>query len=179
MMPALADWPLLDLFVHCALLSLMAIGGAMATAPELHRHVVDTRHWLSDADFGTAVALAQASPGPNLLFVAVVGFKVAGLAGALAAMVGMLLPSTALTLLVFRWGTARRDQPAVAAFVAGMAPVTLGLVAATAWLLARPLVGQPGGAALVAGSLWVAWRTRCNPLWLIAIGALVGALGWV
>ena len=179
MMAGLAAWPLLDLFVQCALLSLMAIGGALATAPELHRHVVDTRHWLTDADFGTAVALAQASPGPNLLFIAVVGFKVAGLLGALAALFGMLLPSTVLTLLVFRWGNARRDHPAVMAFVTGMAPVTLGLVAATAWLLARPLAIQATGALLVLASLWAAWRTRWHPLWLIAAGALVGALGWV
>lgn len=172
-----AQW--LDLFLHCALLSLLAIGGAIATAPDLHRHVVVERGWLSDADFSSSVALAQAAPGPNLLFVAVVGYNVAGLMGALSAMAGMLLPSTCLTLLVFRWGSKRRDSRAVQAFVAGMAPVTLGLVAATALLLARPLATAPGGLLLVLASLGLTWRSKLHPLWLIGAGALVGAAGWV
>lgn len=167
------------LFLHCLTLSLMAIGGAVATVPELHRHVVIEHGWLSDADFTGSVALAQAAPGPNLLFVAVVGYNVAGLAGALAAMTGMLLPSTALTLLVSRWGSRRRDTRGVRAFVAGLAPVTLGLVLATGWLLARPTLQQPTAWLLVLGSVALAWRTRISPLWPIAAGALAGALGWV
>lgn len=170
---------LFELFLHCLTLSLLAIGGAVATIPELHRQVVSQRHWLSDADFTGAVALAQAAPGPNLLFVAVVGFKVAGVPGALAAMGGMLLPSTALTLLVTRWGLRRRESAGVRAFVAGMAPITLGLVLATGWLLARPVLNQPVALVLVLASVGLAWRTRIHPLWLIAAGAVAGALGWV
>lgn len=168
-----------DLFLHCLMLSLLAIGGAIATVPDLQRHVVLERAWLSSADFTASVALAQAAPGPNLLFVAVVGYNVAGLAGAVAAMAGMLLPSTALTLVVTRWGSKRRDTRGVKAFVSGMAPVTLGLILATSWLLARPVVTQPVALALVLASLGLTWRTKLNPLWLIAAGALAGALGWV
>ena len=170
---------LLPLFLHCLTLSLLAIGGAVATVPELHRHVVTEHGWLSDADFTGSVALAQAAPGPNLLFVAVVGYNVAGLAGAGAAMAGMLLPSTALTLVVTRWGSRRRDSRGVQAFVAGMAPVTLGLVLATGWLLARPVLERPAAWALVLATVLLAWRTKVNPLWPIAAGAVAGALGWV
>jgi chromate transporter len=170
---------LLPLFLHCLTLSLLAIGGAVATVPELHRHVVTEHGWLSDADFTGSVALAQAAPGPNLLFVAVVGYNVAGLAGAGAAMAGMLLPSTALTLVVTRWGSRRRDSRGVQAFVAGMAPVTLGLVLATGWLLARPVLERPAAWALVLATVGLAWRTKVNPLWPIAAGAVAGALGWV
>lgn len=170
---------LLPLFLHCLTLSLLAIGGAVATVPELHRHVVTEHGWLSDADFTGSVALAQAAPGPNLLFVAVVGYNVAGLAGAGAAMAGMLLPSTALTLVVTRWGSRRRDSRGVQAFVAGMAPVTLGLVLATGWLLARPVLERPAAWVLVLATVVVAWRTKVNPLWPIAAGAVAGALGWV
>ena len=170
---------LLDLFTHCAILSLLAIGGAIATAPDLHRLVVIERGWITDIDFSASLALAQAAPGPNLLFVAVVGFNVAGLPGAMSAMVGMLLPSTALTLLVFRWGSKRRDTRGVKAFVAGMAPVTLGLVVATATLLARPMAGRPVGLALVLISGLLMWRSKINPLWLILAGALARAAGLV
>lgn len=168
-----------DLFVHCLALSLLAIGGAIATVPDLQRHVVLERGWLSAGDFTGSVALAQAAPGPNLLFVAVVGYNVAGLAGALAAMAGMLLPSTALTLVVTRWGAQRRDARGVRAFVSGMAPVTLGLIVSTGYLLAKPVLHAPVALVLVALSVLLSWRTKLNPLWLIAFGAVAGALGLV
>lgn len=170
---------LLALFAHCATLSLLAIGGAVATVPDLQRFVVVQQGWLGAEAFTASVALAQAAPGPNLLFVAVVGFNVAGLTGALVAMAGMLLPSTALTLTITRWGFRRRDSRGVKAFVAGMAPITLGLLLATGWLLAQPVVGRPAALALILTTVGLMWRTRLSPLWLLAAGAAAGALGWV
>jgi chromate transporter len=178
-MSALGASAVLDLFLHCAQLSLLAVGGAVATVPGLQREVVVAQGWLSAEDFTGSVALAQAAPGPNLLFVAVVGFNVAGLAGALAALAGMLLPSTTLTLVVSRWGGRRRDHLAVRAFVAGMAPVTLGLVLSSGWLLAEPVAHAPRGLLLVLLSMLLMWRTKINPVWLIAGGGAVGGLGWV
>jgi len=170
---------LLALFVHCATLSLLAIGGAIATVPDLQRFVVVEQGWLPAADFTASVALAQAAPGPNLLFVAVVGFNALGLPGALAAMAGILLPSTTLTLLITRWGARRRDSRGVKAFVAGMAPITLGLLVSTGWLLAAPVAEQPASVVLVLATIGVMWRTRLSPLWLLAAGALAGATGLV
>jgi chromate transporter len=170
---------LIALFVHCATLSLLAIGGAIATVPDLQRFVVVEHAWLPAADFTASVALAQAAPGPNLLFVAVVGFNALGLPGAIAAMAGILLPSTTLTLLITRWGARRRDSRGVRAFVAGMAPITLGLLVSTGWLLASPVVKQPVAVLLVLATVVAMWKTRLSPLWLLAAGALAGALGWV
>jgi chromate transporter len=168
------------LFLHCTLLSLLAIGGALATVPDLQRFVVVEQGWLGAADFSASVALAQAAPGPNLLFVAVVGYNVGGLAGATAAMAGILLPSTVLTLAVTRWGLRRRQSRGVRAFVAGMAPVTLGLLLATGCLLAAPLVaGRLAPLALILATVLLSWKTRINPLWLIAGGGLAGTLGWI
>jgi chromate transporter len=170
---------LLDLFLHCTLLSLLAIGGAVATIPDLQRLVVVERHWITDADFTTAVALAQASPGPNLLFIPVVGYSAGGLAGAAVALVGMLVPSTVLTLAVSRWGRRRRDSLAVRTFVAGMAPITLGLLVATGGLLAAPVLQQPLAPVLLLVSVVLAWRTRLHPLWLVLAGAVAGGCGLV
>lgn len=170
---------LLALFLHCMTLSLLAIGGVIATAPDLQRFVVVEHGWLSAEAFTGSVALAQAAPGPNLLFVVVVGFNVAGLAGAAAALCGLLLPSTVLTLVVTRWGAARRDSLAVRAFISGMAPVTLGLLLATGSLLAAPVADQGPGLALVAAATLLTWRTRLHALWLILGGAVLGAMGLV
>ena len=139
---ALPAADLLGLFVHFLILSLLAVGGAITTAPDMHRYVVDEHHWISDAQFSASIAIAQAAPGPNVLFVAVVGWNVAGPLGALATMSGTLLPSTALTLLATRWGARRREARGVRAFTTGLTPLTIGLLVATGWVLAEPYVGD-------------------------------------
>ena len=168
---------LLGLFGHFLLLSMLAIGGAIATAPDMHRYVVVQQHWLTDSQFTSSVALAQAAPGPNLLFVAAVGWNVAGLVGVLVTMVGILLPSTTFTLAVSRWGHTRRESRGVRAFTAGMAPLTIGLVLASGWVLTEPSRGSPGAVALVVVSAAAMLRTKINPLWLVGLGAIVGGLG--
>ncbi len=173
---------LLGLFAHFLVLSLLAVGGAITTAPDMHRYVVDEHRWISDAQFSASVAIAQAAPGPNVLFVAVIGWNVAGPIGALATMSGTLLPSTALTLVATRWGTSRRETRGMRAFTAGLTPLTIGLLVATGWVLARPYVdfsAQGAGAiALIVVSIAGMLRTRVSPMWLVALGAVVGALGW-
>ncbi|MBX9715105.1 MAG: chromate transporter [Burkholderiaceae bacterium] len=171
-----ADLP--GLFGHFLLLSLLAVGGAITTAPDMHRYLVDEHHWISDGQFTASVALAQAAPGPNLLFVAVLGWNVAGPLGALATMSGILLPSTVLTLWASRWGHANRDTRGVRAVTTGLAPITLGLLLATAWVLTEPFRAQPGAWGLIALTVAVMLRTRTSPMWLVGIGAVAGALGY-
>jgi chromate transporter len=165
--------------LHFMLLSVLAIGGAITTTPEMSRWVVGERGWLTDAQFTASVALAQAAPGPNLLFVAVIGWNVAGLAGVAATMIGSLLPSTTLALLATRWGKQHQDKLAVRAFKAGMAPLTIGMLLATGWVLTEPLRGHWATAGLVAVAVVFILYTRLSPLWPIAIGAVVGALGYL
>ena len=166
---------LLGLFAHFLVLSLLAVGGAITTAPDMHRYVVDEHHWISDAQFNASIAIAQAAPGPNVLFVAVIGWNVAGPLGMLATMAGMLLPSTALTLVVTRWGAQRRETRGVRAFTTGLTPLTIGLLVATGWLLAAPYVADRAHAHRRA-SRWsrspslVMLRTRLSPMWLVGAG---------
>lgn len=172
-----ADW--WSLLAHFVAMSMLAVGGAVAVAPEIHRYIVDQRAWIDDSQFSAAIALAQASPGPNLLFVPVIGYSVAGAGGAIVALVGMLVPSTTLALAVSRWGHTRRESRGVRAFIAGMAPVTVGLLLSTGALLAMPLVDRAATWLLVAATVGAMLATRVSPVWLIATGAVVGALGWV
>lgn len=163
---------------HCVVLSLLSIGGAITVAPEMHRLLVEHYHLLSDAQFASAIALAQASPGPNVLFVAVLGFLIAGVGGAALALIAIMLPSTTVALGAVRWGKDNEQRLGVRAFRTSMPPLTLGLVAATSWLLA-PGMQQPGLLVLSAVTALVVWRTRLHLLWLVFIGATLGALGWV
>ena len=118
-MSGLSALDLLGLFGHFLVLSLLAIGGAITTAPDMHRYLVLGQHWISDEQFTASVALAQAAPGPNVLFVAVLGWNVAGPVGAAATLAGIMLPSTTLALWATRWGESRRDTLGVRAFTAG------------------------------------------------------------
>lgn len=183
-----ADW--LALFTHFVSLSLLAVGGAITTVPEMHRYLVSERLWLSDAQFTSSIALAQAAPGPNVLFVALmgwnVGYNAGGLRLALAGMsltlLGILLPSTTLTYLAASWGHRNRELRAVRAFKQGMAPIVVALLIATGWLLSSAH-GNPTRDwrlwLLTVVAALIVWRTRTHLLWLLGAGALLGAFGWV
>ena len=191
---AAADWwALLAQFLS---LSLLAVGGAITTAPDMHRYLVTQQHWLSEAQFSSSIALAQAAPGPNVLFIALFGWQVglnaasasglpiwaSALLGVSISMLGTLLPSTILTVSVARWGHRNRERRVVRAFKQGMAPLVVGILLATGVILAT----NQGNSAvhwplwlLTAVTTLLVWRTRIHLLWLLGAGAVLGGLGWV
>jgi chromate transporter len=171
-----SNWSML--FGNFLLFSLLSIGGAITVAPEMHRLLVDQMHLLTSAQFSASIAIAQAAPGPNILFVAVMGYQAAGLAGALTTMAGIMLPSTTLALAAARWGNARRDWLALRAFRFGMAPIVIALLVATGWILSAQTPGWAHVSLTVAAAL-VVWRTRVHLLWLVAFGGFIGAMGWL
>lgn len=168
----------LVLFGHFMALSLMSIGGAITLVPDMHRRLVEQDQLLTDADFTASIALAQAAPGPNVLFVAMMGWYAAGLGGALVSLVGVMIPSTTLALMAARWVATRRNWLSVQAFQHGMAPVTVGLLLATGFLLMPP-ADQPNGWLTSLIVAVVVWRTRIRLIWLVAAGAALGAMGWI
>ena len=191
-----SDW--LTLFGHFLLLSMLAVGGAITATPDMHRFLVDGHHWLTNQQFVSSIALAQAAPGPNILFVALMGWNVglnaggglangltgwlAALTGVVVTMVGMLLPSTTLTFFATRWGHRNRDLRVVRAFKQGMAPIVVGLLVATGWVLVRGGIETTFNQRILAValvSMLIVWRTRVHLLWLLGAGALLGVLGAV
>ena len=174
-----ADW--WQLFLRFLSLSLLAVGGAITTAPEMQRYVVGQRGWLSDADFTASIALAQAAPGPNVLFVAVIGWNVGGAAGVLVTLCGTLLPSSLLTLKAARLVRVHGTARPLRAFNAGMAPLTLGLLAATSWVLLQPAWNAAPASSALAMLATVVFMlcTKLSPLWPVAAGAVLGAMGWL
>lgn len=170
---------LLSLLGSFALFSLMAVGGAITLIPEMHHYVVESHHWMSGQEFAALFAIAQAAPGPNVLVVSLIGWKVAGLAGALAATVGMCGPSSLLSYYVARWWQRLHGSPWRRAIERGLAPLTIGLVGGSAMLMSEAANQHWRGWLLCAAATLLAWRTRINPLWLLAGGALLGLLGWI
>ncbi len=184
----LSDW--ISILVHFMGLSLLSIGGAISTTPEMHRFLVDQQQWLTDSQFKASVAIAQAAPGPNVLFVALMGWNVGINAGGMAtgffgmfiSMLGIMLPSTLLAYFAGRWGHRNRERLAVRAFKQGMAPIVIGLLIATSWVLATGSTYDLSHWRLwllTAVTVVVVWRTRIHLLWLLGGGALLGAFGWV
>jgi len=182
------DW--LNLFVHYLSLSLLAVGAVMTTAPEMHRYLVVQQHWLSEAQFSSSIAIAQAAPGPNVLFVALLGWNighnsggtVAALFGVLVTMTGILLPSTTLCCSSARWLHRNRELRAVRAFRQGMGPIVVALNGAIGWILASAH-SDPATDwrlwLLTATTALILWRSRIHFLWLLAAGAILGWFGVV
>jgi chromate transporter len=170
---------LLQLLLHFTVLSMLAVGGAITTATDMHRYLVQEQGWLNDTEFNASIALAQAAPGPNILFVALLGLHSAGVAGVVLAMLGIMLPSSAVALVVGRLRRANREAVALRAFTAGLTPLTLGLLVSTGWVLTAPTRSHWGTWALLAVTVALNVRTRLSPMWLIALGAVAGMLGLV
>ena len=169
----------LALFIEFVVLSFVAFGGATALLPEMHRVVVLEHGWLDDTTFPHLSAIAQAAPGPNVLVVTLIGWKVAGLAGALATTLAMCLPMSALIyLLIDRWESfaGHRWQQAISI---GVAPLAVGLVFFGGTLIG-PAAQFRWRAWLLLGLVAVAsLRRTWHPLWYIGLGALAGGLGWL
>jgi chromate transporter len=179
------------LFTHFLLLSLLAVGGAITTAPDMHRYIVERQGWLSDPQFNASIAIAQAAPGPNVLFIPLLGWQTglalggsywAAAAGLSATFIGILLPSSVLTFAATRWLHHNPEHIIARASKASLAPISIALLIATAWLLTA-VHSHPGKDwplwLLTATCLAIAWRTKAHLLWLLGAGALLGALGWV
>lgn len=166
----------LTLLLNFMLLSLMAVGGANVLLPEMHQFAVESRGWITAKEFPELFALAQAAPGPNVLFVSVIGWKAAGVFGAGVAMFGICAPSTVLTLFVAHYLERFRAAPWRIALQKALAPVAAGLITTSGILLVRG-AGQTTHALLVSAAVvLISIRYNPNPLWFIAGGAVLGLL---
>lgn len=167
------------LFLHFLSLSVFATGGAIALASDMHHYVVDQHGLITHTQFVNSIALAQVAPGPNIMFVTVMGWQVAGLRGALATTVGLALPALVFPFIVSRLGRRAQFERALKALQRGLGPVAIGLMASTCWLLVREAPGVWKGAAIIAATIVLLTVTRLPPVLLIfAAGALGAFIPW-
>lgn len=166
--------PLIDLFLTFARLSLIAIGGLNTVIPELYRQVVEIHGWVTGAELGDLIALAQASPGPNGLVVSLVGWRVAGFWGFMAATVGVTIPPALLAFFLSRVRRRLAGSRLVKAAQDGLVPIVVGLTLASGFVTALATDDTLVEVAMTVVVSLLVWRTRLNPLWLLSVAALVG-----
>jgi len=169
----------LGLFMQFLLLSTIAFGGTNTVLPDMHRYVVEVHGWMSDKQFADAYTLSQAAPGPKVLYVTLIGWQVAGWIGAAATTLAVAIPSAVITLAVVRLSARNPDAPLRRAIRIGLAPIAIGLMLSSGWILARSVDHDWRSSVLTLAAFLIVVRTRCNPLWVLAAGAVAGTAGWV
>ena len=171
--------PILTLGWTFGLMSLFAVGGANAAIPEMHRIAVDVHHWMSDRQFADIYAISQLSPGPNVLIVTLIGYAVAGFGGAIVATLAMCVPTAALAYYVSRLLRRQTKSPWPAIIQSALVPLSIGLMAASALIVAQAADTNWTAIILTLAVAAVAFFTRLNPLWLLLAGGVLGAVGLI
>lgn len=167
-----------EIAAHFALLSLMAVGGGVVLlAPELHQYVVDIHKLMTGEQFAAAYSIAQASPGPNLLYVSLLGWQIAGWSGAILITLAVILPTSIVTLLFVKASARHGDSAIGRAMRHGLVPLSVGLLFAGAWVLGVASSLDWRGLVIVAVTIVLMLRTQLNPIVLIGGGAILGMLG--
>ncbi len=168
---------LVTLGLYFALMSLFAIGGGMSAVPEFQRLAVETKGWMTDREFTDLFAIAQVSPGPNILLVTLIGYHVAGFAGAAVTTAAICGPSCVFAYAVGRaWDRFKGARWAMI-IQAGMGPVSIGLLAASGLIVARAAAQSWIAIVIIAVAAAVSYWTRLNPLWIFAVSAILGFAG--
>jgi chromate transporter len=171
--------PILTLAWTFALMSLFAVGGANSAIPEMHRIAVDVQHWLTDKQFADVFAISQLSPGPNVLIVTLIGYSVAGVAGALVATLAMCVPTAVLAYFVSRILARSSHARWPAILQAALVPLSIGLMGASGFILVRTSDRTWAAALVTAGAAVLASVTRLNPLWMLLAGGCLGFAGLI
>jgi chromate transporter len=166
---------IIELALYFGLLSLISVGGMPSVMPEMQRFVVDVKGWLTPGEFLQAFAVGQAAPGPNILIASLVGWKVAGIPGALVALAAICGPAAVLAWWVADLWERFKDSPWRKAIQKAISPVVVALILSSGFIIATP--GSPDWRMwLIAGASAVAMlATKLNPLWMLAGGGLLGA----
>jgi len=172
MSPILA---ILQLVAEFVLLSLLSFGGMNVVLPDAHRFVVDAHHWLTDQEFADFFAIAQAAPGPNFLMFALIGWKVGGVLGAVAAALAIALPAGSLAYVVGGLWRRFRDAPWRRAVQGGLAPVTIGLVFSSGYVLSVAADQDWMAFAITVLTAVITLGTEINPLWIFFAAAILGS----
>jgi chromate transporter len=160
-------------------MSLFAVGGANSALPEMHRVAVDVQHWLTDKQFADAFAISQLSPGPNVLIVTLIGYSVAGVTGALVATLAMCLPTALMAYGVSRILTKSSHSRWPAIIQAALVPLSIGLMGASGYILARASDHTWVAALVTVGAAVLASSTKLNPFWMLLAGGCLGFTGLI
>jgi chromate transporter len=169
--------PLWTLLLTFGVMSLFAVGGANSAIPEMHRVAVDVQHWMTDRQFADAFAISQMSPGPNVLIVTLIGYSVAGVAGALVATLAMCGPTAVLAYYISRLLERSSHSRWPAIIQAALVPLSIGLMGASGLILMLTSDRTWAAALVTVATAVLTFATRLNPLWMLLAGGCLGFAG--
>ena len=169
--------PVSTLIWTFGLMSLFAVGGANSAIPEMHRVAVDVQHWMNDKQFADVFAISQLAPGPNVLIVTLIGYSVAGVAGAVVATLSMCGPTAILAYYVSRLLQRSSHSRWPAIIQAALVPLSIGLMGASGLILALTSDRTWIAGLITATAAVLAFATRLNPVWLLLAGGALGFAG--
>jgi chromate transporter len=167
---------LLKLAAVLFVINALTIGGGYAMVPLLQRELVEHHQWLTGKEFIDAIAIGQVTPGPLTVMNAFMGFKVAGLAGAIVAMVASYLPCVIIVTFVTHHYLAYRTSRFVRGTFSGIKPAVVGLLAAVLIFLGKTSLVGLTTTAVAAASFGLIAFTRLDPTFVIIGSGLLGAL---
>ena len=170
---------LVQIFLLFSSLSILSIGGGNTVLPEMHHKAVDSYHWLTNKQFADVFAISQAAPGPSILIVTMIGYKAGGVLGAILATVAMMIPAGLLVYLVSRVWERAKNSPARKAVEKGFAPLTVGLILASAWIMSKAADHDWRAFLLTGVCTAIFSTTKINPLFIVATAGFIGWMGWV
>lgn len=158
-------------------LSLLSIGGGNTVLPEMHIKAVKDYQWLTDQQFADVFAISQAAPGPSILIVTLVGYKAAGPFGAILATIFMILPAGLLVFFVVQFWQRAKDSPIRNAVERGFAPLTVGLVLASGYVMSRTADHDWRAYLLTGVCTLIFVYSKVNPLIVVGAAGLIGYFG--
>jgi len=167
-----------DLAGVFAYLSLLTVGGGMAAYPELLRLSVSVHKWLTEAQLVHLYSVGQMAPGPNMMMITAIGEWVAGLPGAIVVLIAFFGPTALLAFLVGRAWKRLEKWPWRESIQKGLAPVSIGLLLAGCFTMARGAIFGVETAGIAVGTLLILLQYKVNPALLILAGAIIGALSF-
>lgn len=168
-----------SLIAFFALISILSVGGSNSVIPEISRHAVEQQHWLTGGEFTDVFAITQATPGPSNLIVALIGYKVAGIPGALAAQLAMMLPAAVLMFMVSRFWVSSAQATWHLALERGIGPIAVGLILASGWTIAESAGLSPGGYLTAATCSLLFWKTDISPIPILALAGILGGFNLI
>ena len=162
-------------------LSLLQFGGTSAVVPEMHRQAVDVLGCMDAQSFANLFALAQLAPGPNVMIVSLVGWRVAGLAGLIVATLAMTVPPSLLAFAASRLMKHSSQSHWLAIAKEALVPLAIGMILASGWVMTQSSASGAVSLLLTAGAAAFIFFTELNLLWALgaalALGIAVHQLG--
>ena len=167
---------LLRIFVP---LSFLSISGGGTILAEMEHQTVDVYRWLTQREFVDLFAITRVAPGPGILIVTLIGWKVAGWMGALVATLALFVPSSLLFAAVTVLWQRFSGSPWRATIERGLAPIAVGLIFASGWTIAEGASLSTIGYGIAAACTLLFWKSHINPIPIMVAAGVLGWMQWI